>query len=75
MIIQNRHFPTDSARTAFFNGFHSKSVEIAEMGFNSARNKLNMDVPPGKPFPSDLSEDGKWFCMGEAEALSEKLPR
>lgn len=52
---------------SFYDGYESKAVEIKTMGFEAARDKLNLDYPAGKKYKG--SSEGFYFMQGEAQAL------
>ena len=54
---------------SFFNGYDSKVAEINSIGFEDARDKLNLDYPIGEKYKG-TSED-YYFMQGEAQALSD----
>lgn len=56
---------------SYYAGFDSKVEEIKGMGFNDARDKLNLDYPPGEKYIG--STNGFFFMQGEADALSAYL--
>lgn len=51
---------------SYFAGYESKRLEMAEMGFEAARDKFNSENPVG-------SADGSWFAYGEFDALCGRL--
>ena len=73
MSNSNRYFGSEEAEHAFNSGYDSKVVEIKEMGWEAARNKLNAEVPPGQKVP--MSSLGRWFFTGEADALMAYMRR
>jgi len=56
---------------AFFKGYEDKTNEIQGMGFNAARDKLNMDYPAGEKWTG--SKDGFDYMQGQAEALHKSI--
>ena len=56
---------------SFFDGYDSIILEISGMGFEAARNKLNLDYPTGEKYKGSL--DGFYYMQGEAQALSDYL--
>lgn len=53
---------------SYFAGYESKRLEMAEMGFEAARDKFNYENPVG-------SADGSWFAYGEFDALCGRLEK
>lgn len=72
MTNSERYFGSKESEAAFNKGFESKSAEIKGMGWEAARDKFNIDLPPG--VKTSISSLGLWFCKGEAEALSFYAP-
>ncbi len=56
---------------SYFYGYDSKVNEINGMGFDAARDKLNLDYPCGEKYSG--SADGLYFMHGEADALVDHL--
>ena len=56
---------------SFYDGYESKAVEIKTMGFEAARDKLNLDYPAGEKYKG--SSEGFYFMQGEGQALSDNL--
>lgn len=56
---------------SFFDGYESKIIEINSMGFEAARDKLNLDYPVGEKYKG--SSECYYFMQGEAQALSDYL--
>ena len=56
---------------SYFNGYDSKVNEINSMGFDAARDKLNLDYPCSEKYSG--SADGFYFMHGEADALVDHL--
>lgn len=52
----------------FYKGYESKRQEIKEMGWEAARDKLNLEYPPGQKWNGSVQ--GLEFAQGEFEALS-----
>ena len=53
---------------AFYNGYDYKVNEIQGMGWEAARDKLNLDYPVGEKYKGSI--EGYNFMQGESEALS-----
>ena len=53
---------------AFYNGYESKVNEIQGMGWEAAKDKLNLDYPPGEKYNGSIERYN--FMQGEGEALS-----
>lgn len=56
---------------SFFDGYDYKMAEIIGMGFEAARDKLNIDYPVGKKYKG--YSEGFYFMQGEAQALTDYL--
>ena len=56
---------------SYFDGYDSKVNEINGMGFDAARDKLNLNYPCGEKYSG--SADGFYFMHGEADALVDHL--
>ena len=56
---------------SFYDGYESKVIEINSMGFEAARDKLNLDYPVGEKYKG--SSEGFYFMQGEGQALSDNL--
>lgn len=54
---------------AFHRGLEAKRVEIREMGFDSSRDKFNLENPAGQKWSG--TTEGLQFALGEFEALTE----
>ena len=57
---------------AFQKGIESKQQEIAEMGWEAARDKFNLEHPPGESFTWETFE-AECFSHGEYKALSKEI--
>lgn len=57
---------------SYFAGYDSKRLEMAEMGFEAARDKFNSENPVGF---QHATADGSWFAYGEFDALSGRLEK
>ena len=57
-------------RQAYHNGYEAKVLEINNMGWIAARDKLNLDYPPGQKYTG--SQDGYLYLKGEMQALLDK---
>lgn len=66
--MENRKFMSKQHEQAFWNGYESKMEEIKEMGWSAARDKFNLDYPPGQPWSG--SPLGLEFTKGEFAALN-----
>lgn len=56
---------------AFYAGYESKVAEIAQMGWAAARDKFNLENPPGQKWTG--SADGLAYAHGEFQALSDYI--
>ncbi len=56
---------------SFYRGYNTKTQEITLMGFDAARDKLNLDYPPGKRYTG--SKEGFDYMQGEAVALADHI--
>lgn len=56
---------------SYYAGYDSKVEEIKGIGFNAARDKLNLDYPQGEKYIGSI--DGFYFMHGEADALSDYI--
>lgn len=56
---------------AFYAGYESKVAEIHQIGWISARDKFNLEQPPGMKWSG--SADGLAYAQGEFQALSDYI--
>jgi len=56
---------------SFFEGYDTKVAEIKSIGFEAARDKLNLDYPSGMKYKG--SSESFYFMQGEAQALADNL--
>lgn len=56
---------------SFFDGYDAKVAEINSIGFEAARDKLNVDYPVGEKFKG--SSESYYFMQGAGQALSDNL--
>ena len=52
---------------SYYAGYDAKVEEIKGVGFNAARDKLNLDYPLGEKYRGSM--DGFYYMQGEADAL------
>lgn len=56
---------------SYCTGYDVKVEEIARMGLEAARDKLNLDYPPGEKYRGSIY--GYYYMQGEADALSDRI--
>ena len=56
-------------KQSYHDGYEAKIVEIDGMGWEAARDKLNLDYPIGEPLGS---EDAYEYAKGEMQALLDR---
>lgn len=52
---------------SYYLGYDAKVKEIKGMGFDAAKEKLNLDYPVGEEYKGSM--DGFYYMHGEADAL------
>lgn len=57
--------------SSFEQGYNNKAQEITLLGFDAARDKLNLDYPPGQRYTG--SKEGFDYMQGEACALADYI--
>ena len=56
---------------AYYAGYEAKAKEIAEMGWEAARDAFNLANPPGQKWSG--STNGLAYAQGEFHALADKV--
>lgn len=57
-------------KQSYHDGYEAKITEIDGMGWNAARDKLNLDYPPGQPWTGSV--DAYHYAKGEMQALLDR---
>ena len=57
----------------YYAGFDAKSDEIKTMGFEAARDKFNLENPPGQKWTGSIQ--GLNYARGEYQALCDALAK